>query len=211
MRDWLQCLSMDDLALLTPSFGKPPSPVAPHLDMHQVLEVHRCCWEARYYVQQTCKMIHMFSLSKGPCLDSANVIFKPQYNMNGRSDALKSFYSIPVFRPVFKKGIHIWLSVFVNDQMYCLCNICNPYFIHSFSNSSLILLYMSRYSAFLQCPESINNYVQKYYPFILSIIIHIYKSSRSRKLCSLWSIVGSNCILQTVNWNQQASSVIWMF
>lgn len=36
MRDWLQCLSMDDLALLTPSFGKSPSPVAPHLDMHQV-------------------------------------------------------------------------------------------------------------------------------------------------------------------------------
>lgn len=55
------------------------------------LEVHRCCREARYYVQQTCKMIHMFSLSKGPCLDSVDVIFKPQYNMTGHSDPLKSF------------------------------------------------------------------------------------------------------------------------
>lgn len=36
MRDWLQCLSVDDLALLTLSFGKPPGPVAPHLDTHQV-------------------------------------------------------------------------------------------------------------------------------------------------------------------------------
>lgn len=37
------------------------------------LEVHRCCREARYYVQQTCKMIHMFSLSKDPCLDSVDL------------------------------------------------------------------------------------------------------------------------------------------
>lgn len=35
-RDGLQCMPVDDLALLTPCFGKPPSPVDPHLDVHQV-------------------------------------------------------------------------------------------------------------------------------------------------------------------------------
>lgn len=36
MRPWLKCLSVDDLALLTQRFGKPPSPADALLDPNQV-------------------------------------------------------------------------------------------------------------------------------------------------------------------------------